>query len=193
VNTPQLSLLRCGAAASHCKHAAPPLPLPRTILLRCAGDSGAVNVFGEPDILDDLLDHWTAADHVNERAMLVRRLQALAAAYSVRVTFLSGDVHVGAFGCFQVGDCTHTHSSDNTRTAIVGLLPVAALGQRPPSLPPNKAVSSRTPFGQRAMGSCCRPARPTDALCTAAPHLRPQRRAIPSNPCACWTPSSCCR
>lgn len=28
-------------------------------------------------------------------------LQGIAAAYSVRVTFISGDVHVGAFGCFQ--------------------------------------------------------------------------------------------
>lgn len=28
-------------------------------------------------------------------------LQALAEQHSVRVTFLSGDVHVGAYGCFQ--------------------------------------------------------------------------------------------
>lgn len=28
-------------------------------------------------------------------------LQGVATSYSVRVTFISGDVHVGAFGCFQ--------------------------------------------------------------------------------------------
>eukprot|EP00879_Flechtneria_rotunda_P009341 GHRR01009780.1.p1 GENE.GHRR01009780.1~~GHRR01009780.1.p1 ORF type:complete len:646 (+),score=209.66 GHRR01009780.1:188-2125(+) len=37
--------------------------------------SGAVSVFNEPDLLDDLLDHWTSGDHVQERQMLVRRLQ----------------------------------------------------------------------------------------------------------------------
>jgi len=63
--------------------------------------SGALSAFNEPDLLDDLLDHWTAADHVQERQSLVRRLQGMAESYSVRVTFFSGDVHVGAFGCFQ--------------------------------------------------------------------------------------------
>ena len=37
--------------------------------------SGAVSAFNEPDLLDDLLDHWTSADHVQERQSLVRRLQ----------------------------------------------------------------------------------------------------------------------
>ena len=37
--------------------------------------SGAVSQFNEPDLLDDLLDHWTSTDHVQERQMLVRRLQ----------------------------------------------------------------------------------------------------------------------
>lgn len=73
----------------------------RDALAKISGDSGAVNVFGEPDILDDLQDHWSAAEHVQERQMVVRRLQALAEQHSVRVTFLSGDVHVGAYGCFQ--------------------------------------------------------------------------------------------
>jgi len=37
--------------------------------------SGALSAFNEPDLLDDLLDHWTASDHVQERQSLVRRLQ----------------------------------------------------------------------------------------------------------------------
>lgn len=37
--------------------------------------AGAVSHFNEPDLLDDLLDHWTSNDHVAERQMLVRRLQ----------------------------------------------------------------------------------------------------------------------
>lgn len=37
--------------------------------------SSAVSAFNEPDLLDDLLDHWTSNDHQQERQMLVRRLQ----------------------------------------------------------------------------------------------------------------------
>lgn len=49
--------------------------------------SGAVSQFNEPDLLDDLLDHWTSNDHVQERQMLVRRLQVrqLAVCVSVKV------------------------------------------------------------------------------------------------------------
>jgi len=62
---------------------------------------GMVSQFNEIDLLDDLRDHWTAAEHVVERQGLVRKLQGLSKQYSARVTFISGDVHVGAFGCFQ--------------------------------------------------------------------------------------------
>jgi hypothetical protein len=173
--------------------------------------SGAVSQFNEPDLLDDLLDHWTSTDHVQERQMLVRRLQVhqlvlcvtdddtaswqsgkwarkpscslclaktaasvgdfffsahgrfagcfilqqrrgaadvssmgrkqrpvlqacsvsvqsllpdcigrlflcavqgIATSYSVRVTFISGDVHVGAFGCFQAHPKQHIRVVD---------------------------------------------------------------------------------
>lgn len=39
-------------------------------------------------------------------------LQGIAAAYSVRVTFISGDVHVGAFGCFQAHPKQHIRVVD---------------------------------------------------------------------------------
>lgn len=39
-------------------------------------------------------------------------LQEIATAYSVRVTFLSGDVHVGAFGCFQAHPKQHIRVID---------------------------------------------------------------------------------
>lgn len=38
--------------------------------------------------------------------------QGIAAAHSVRVTFLSGDVHVGAFGCFQAHPKEHIRVVD---------------------------------------------------------------------------------
>lgn len=37
--------------------------------------TGAVSVFNEPDLLDDLLDDWNSSTHSQERLMVVRRLQ----------------------------------------------------------------------------------------------------------------------
>ncbi len=39
-------------------------------------------------------------------------LQAIANTYGVRVTFLSGDVHVGGFGCFQAHPKQHLRVVD---------------------------------------------------------------------------------
>ena len=62
---------------------------------------GLFNQFdGQVDLLDDLDDHYTARQHKKERRELVIRLQLLAQAHSVRVTFLGGDVHLAAAGRF---------------------------------------------------------------------------------------------
>eukprot|EP00878_Enallax_costatus_P010752 GHUV01011229.1.p1 GENE.GHUV01011229.1~~GHUV01011229.1.p1 ORF type:complete len:261 (+),score=89.98 GHUV01011229.1:1492-2274(+) len=82
------------------------------ILGLTAGTDGTISQFNEPDLLDDLRDHWTSTDHMQEREMLVRKLQAISASHSVRVTFLSGDVHVGAFGCFQAHPKQHIRVID---------------------------------------------------------------------------------
>ncbi|KAJ9515395.1 hypothetical protein QJQ45_016390, partial [Haematococcus lacustris] len=54
--------------------------------------------FGTIDVLDDLLDHWGAAVHEAEKRGLIEMLQSLALAKGVRVSFMSGDVHVAAVG-----------------------------------------------------------------------------------------------
>ncbi|ORX79614.1 hypothetical protein K493DRAFT_293323 [Basidiobolus meristosporus CBS 931.73] len=59
-----------------------------------------LNAFGEPELLDDLTDHWTAEPHMLERQLFVQRLQEVARSKNVRVTFLAGDVHAGAAGYF---------------------------------------------------------------------------------------------
>lgn len=62
---------------------------------------GLFNKFdGQVDILDDLDDHYTAHAHKHERKDLMLRLQALARDYSIRITILGGDVHLGALGRF---------------------------------------------------------------------------------------------
>ncbi|KAL7939672.1 hypothetical protein V8C35DRAFT_287335 [Trichoderma chlorosporum] len=58
------------------------------------------NIDGGYEILDDLNDHWTAKNHKKERTILIEDLQDLAIDRSVRITILSGDVHLGAIGQF---------------------------------------------------------------------------------------------
>ncbi|KAJ6790077.1 hypothetical protein PWT90_06918 [Aphanocladium album] len=58
------------------------------------------NIDGGVEVLDDLNDHWTAKNHKQERSIVVEDLQDLAMDKSVRVTILSGDVHLAAVGQF---------------------------------------------------------------------------------------------
>ncbi|CAE6474095.1 unnamed protein product [Rhizoctonia solani] len=63
--------------------------------------SGLFNDFdGKVELLDDLEDHWAAAVHKAERNHLVQRLQTLSYTKQVRITILSGDVHLAAIGRF---------------------------------------------------------------------------------------------
>ncbi|DBB15612.1 TPA: hypothetical protein ACH3X3_003824 [Trebouxia sp. C0006] len=54
--------------------------------------------FGEAKLLDDIIDHWDAGQHHGERHNLIARLQNLAKAKNVRVSFVGGDVHVAGVG-----------------------------------------------------------------------------------------------
>lgn len=73
--------------------------------IKALGKTGLFgNVFnkfdGGVEVLDDLDDHWTAKNHKAERKTVIEDLQDLAADRSVRVTILSGDVHLAAIGQF---------------------------------------------------------------------------------------------
>ncbi|WVQ79519.1 hypothetical protein IAT38_001618 [Cryptococcus sp. DSM 104549] len=74
---------------------------PLNILARhnAMGLGGMVNKFNQAsELLDDLNDHWCANTHKKERNWLVLECQALARELHVRITFLSGDVHLAAVG-----------------------------------------------------------------------------------------------
>ncbi|KAK7416325.1 hypothetical protein QQX98_005270 [Neonectria punicea] len=58
------------------------------------------NIDGGVEVLDDLNDHWTAKNHKQERSVVIEDLQDLAIDKSVRITILSGDVHLAAVGQF---------------------------------------------------------------------------------------------
>lgn len=55
---------------------------------------------GEVDIQDDLDDHYCARLHKHERDLFLLRLQKLSFEKQVRITILSGDVHLAAIGRF---------------------------------------------------------------------------------------------
>ncbi|CCH60471.1 hypothetical protein TBLA_0C06790 [Henningerozyma blattae CBS 6284] len=62
---------------------------------------GLVNDFnGDVELLDDLNDHWCARHHKAERNYLLSKLQDYSAKFGVRVTILSGDVHLASLGRF---------------------------------------------------------------------------------------------
>ncbi|GJJ08193.1 hypothetical protein Clacol_002401 [Clathrus columnatus] len=62
---------------------------------------GLFNKFdGSSELLDDLDDHWCAVHHKRERNAFVRRLQSFAEHKAVRITILSGDVHLASVGRF---------------------------------------------------------------------------------------------
>ena len=62
----------------------------------------ALDTFGYDHVTDsnadDLKDHWSHDDHEGERKRLLEVLSGLAKEKKVRVSFVSGDVHVAAWG-----------------------------------------------------------------------------------------------
>lgn len=72
---------------------------------------GLVNEFdGEVEVLDDLNDHWCSKNHKRERNYLIKNLIEFGALHGVRVTILSGDVHLGCFGRIKSKYHHHLHS-----------------------------------------------------------------------------------
>lgn len=72
---------------------------------------GVVNVFGEMELLDDVRDHWTHESKDLERTYLIRTLQGIAHSRSIRVTFLSGAVHLCGAGLVHDPDRPLDHKT----------------------------------------------------------------------------------
>jgi hypothetical protein len=56
---------------------------------------------GDQDLEDDVRDHWQSPGHRKERLRLIHRLLDLMARKKIRVTILSGDVHVACLGAIE--------------------------------------------------------------------------------------------
>ncbi|TPX68716.1 hypothetical protein SpCBS45565_g02960 [Spizellomyces sp. 'palustris'] len=94
-----------------------PVPQPIAGIGEAIGKTGLyksiMGCFGEPELADDLCDHWTHKNHEAERLSMMTQLQSFAQQRGIRVTFLSGDVHCTGVGWFrskeQQADVTRDH------------------------------------------------------------------------------------
>ncbi|KAI9886542.1 MAG: hypothetical protein M1823_001653 [Watsoniomyces obsoletus] len=94
---------------------------------------GFFNSFdGSVDLLDDLDDHYTAHNHKKERRVLINRLQTISQRHSVRITILSGDVHLAALGRFYSHPKLHIPVEKDHRY-IVNVVSSAITNKPPPA------------------------------------------------------------
>ncbi|RSH91537.1 hypothetical protein EHS25_009836 [Saitozyma podzolica] len=95
-----------------------------------------VNNYNEAsELLDDLNDHWCANVHKRERNWLVRECQSLALEMHVRITFLSGDVHLAAVGCLftkQKGGQGHQLPASEDYRYMLNVVTSAIVNTPPP-------------------------------------------------------------
>jgi hypothetical protein len=80
------------------------------------------NTLNEPELADDLNDHWTSDGHIVERDLFIKKLQNIARNQSLRVTFLSGDVHVCGGGKFASAAATEDEKDHRLMYQIVHLI-----------------------------------------------------------------------
>lgn len=86
---------------------------------------------------DDLRDQWTNHRHAGERDRIIRRLLDLAD--RVRVTILSGDVHVGARGAIE-----SRRSGGTWEQRVINQLISSAIAHPPPGMLQNRLVEAAT-------------------------------------------------
>jgi len=94
---------------------------------------GLINNFdGGVELLDDLDDHWTAKNHKGERNFLIKSLQSIAAEMSVRITILSGDVHLAGIGQFMSNPKLNTPKLNDHRY-MANVISSAIVNEPPPN------------------------------------------------------------
>lgn len=88
----------------------------RALATRGMFSQGFINDFdGSAELLDDLNDHWCAVAHKKERNFLVKSLMDFGAKNAVRITILSGDVHLGCVG--RIKTRMHHHPGAHLRAS----------------------------------------------------------------------------
>jgi len=96
-----------------------------------AGLAGMVNKFNhDAELLDDLNDHWTAKTHKVERNWLINELVKVAISNRLRISILSGDVHLAAVGHFFD---KHYVAPEKDPRYIVNIISSAIVNTPPPA------------------------------------------------------------
>ncbi|KAK5094417.1 hypothetical protein LTR24_003571 [Lithohypha guttulata] len=110
-----------------------PLIAPLRLLHKRFGIAGGLfNQFdGGVEMLDDLDDHYTARQHKDERRELILRLQKLAQQHAIRVTIVSGDVHLAAVGRFY-SNGAHDTPAENDPRYMPNIISSAITNKPPP-------------------------------------------------------------
>lgn len=86
---------------------------------------------GEQELEDDLRDHWQSPGHRKERLRLIHRLLDLMESTKIRVTILSGDVHVACLGVIK----SERSSMPGSRSSVINQLTSSGIvHQAPPKL-----------------------------------------------------------
>jgi hypothetical protein len=116
----------CAAPNTACQHllflSSVPVVHPKLSLAE-----GLMDTFGQDHVLDssadDLKDHWANDDHEGERKRLLETLARIAEDKLLRVSIVSGDVHVAAWGSAYRRDipptATWAHIQQFTSSAVV--------------------------------------------------------------------------
>lgn len=92
-----------------------------------------VNEFdGEVELLDDMNDHWCAHSHKKERNKLMQRLLDFGKRHDVRITILSGDVHLCCASRFRSTTQAGESNPQNDSNFITNLISSAIVNAPPP-------------------------------------------------------------
>eukprot|EP01121_Diplochlamys_sp_Union-15-3_P015760 TRINITY_DN5264_c0_g2_i3.p1 TRINITY_DN5264_c0_g2~~TRINITY_DN5264_c0_g2_i3.p1 ORF type:complete len:719 (-),score=126.57 TRINITY_DN5264_c0_g2_i3:19-2175(-) len=91
----------------------------------------AFRAIGNLNLEDDLIDHWDYSTHKQELVIFAKTLLDFATSTKVRVTMLSGDVHVATYGVIVDRDKANQSNPDNS--CVIGNLTSSAVGTQPVS------------------------------------------------------------
>jgi len=85
---------------------------------------------GQQELEDDLHDHWSSRPHRGERVRLIHRLLEYSRRENVRVTILSGDVHVAAHATIY----SSREGEPSTKHTLVQLTSSGIVHPAPPAI-----------------------------------------------------------
>ena len=103
---------------------------------------GLRNQFGMIELEDDGIDHWDCEEHEKERKSVIQMFQTFAERKGVRVTFLSGDVHLGGLGIILPKNVTQiNHSDDLEKIASIPTAMVQVISSAIENTSPSKEAA----------------------------------------------------